>query len=563
VSVKRKSQSKRRTILSVHSLSSIDTVLINGKIWTGNPDQPESEGIAISGGRVVAVGDSRTILSSAGFDTQIIDAEGRRVLPGFNDAHLHFFMGGETLTSVDLRQTRSRAEFRQAIVRFAQKIPKGEWILHGSWDHEKWSPPQFPDHNLIDDVTPDHPVWVNRSDGHTMLANGLAMKLAGVNCNTRDVPGGEIVRDTNGNPTGIFKDAAKRLVDHIIPLPSQQRILGAVRAAQEHAVENGVTSVQDMGVLGSRGGETMVEVLRSYQILEKCGDLKVRISAHIPLPEWSRLGNAGIRAHFGSPQLRIGAVKSFSDGSLGSTTAWFFDSYTDAPDTCGLPSDEMMDADHMYQNFREADACGLQLAIHAIGDRANSVVLDMLEKLDAENGGKDRRARIEHAQHLRPEDIPRFARQKIIASVQPYHCIDDGRWAEKRIGRERAKLTYAFRSLMDSGAVVAFGSDWFVAPISPLLGIYAAVTRRTLDGRHPDGWVPEQKISVEQAVRAYTVQSAYASGEEKLKGSLEPGKLADAAILSDDIFAIDPAEIEHVKVDETIFGGRTIYQRRK
>lgn len=539
----------------------MDAVVIRGKIWTENPKQPEAEALAISGGRIRAVGKTKEIMNMAGTNTAVIDAVGRRVLPGFNDAHVHFYWGGDALAGVQLRDANSSAEFRRRIGEFAASQPHGEWILHGFWDHQKWTPAELPTRQWIDDVTPHNPVWVNRSDGHMTLANTVAMKLAGVDERAPDIPGGEVVRDRSGAPTGLFKDTARRLIDLVVPLPSNQRVLSAILAAQDHAAMNGVTSVQDMGVLGGRGTETMVQVIRAYQTLCQQDKLQVRVSAHLPLPEWRRMADSELTAGFGNEKLRLGAVKSFSDGSLGSGTAWFCEPYTDAPESCGLPSDEMSDPERMYENIRQADAAGLQIAVHAIGDRANSVVLDFFERLASENGKRDRRARIEHAQHVRPADFERFAKSGTIASVQPYHCIDDGRWAEKRVGSERAKTTYAFRSLIDAGAIVAIGTDWSVAPMNPLQTIYAAVTRRTLDGRHPDGWVPEEKLTVAEAIHGYTVQGAYASGEEQIKGSLEPGKLADIVILSDDILTMDPIDIQHAKVDMTIFDGKVIYER--
>ncbi len=539
-----------------------DLVLTNGKIWTENPAQPEAAAVAIAGGRIAMVGSSEQALATAGSRTRVVDLRGRRVVPGFNDAHVHMFMGGDSLSSVQLRDAQSAEELRDRIAGYARSSPAGEWILNGSWDHERWTPAALPTHQLIDDATREHPVFVNRSDGHMVLVNALAMRLAGVDKQTQDVPGGEIVRDANGHPTGIFKDAAKALIERAIPAPSQGHILAALDSAQAYAAENGVTSVQDMGVLGARAADTMADVIRAYQRLRAEGRLQVRVSAHIPLPAWKRLADLGVAAGLGDAMFHIGAVKSFSDGSLGSTTAWFFEPYSDAPETTGLPSDELMDADAMYANMREADRAGLQLAIHAIGDRANGTVLDFIERLVAENGQRDRRIRIEHAQHLRPEDIGRFAELGVIASVQPYHAIDDGGWVEKRIGAERAKTTYAFRSLLDAGAMVAFGSDWWVAPINPLLSIYAAVTRRTLDGNYPGGWMPQQKVSVQEAVHAYTVVPAYASGEERIKGSLEPGKVADLAVLSDDIFTIAPEAIRSVTVNVTILDGRVIFERQ-
>jgi len=539
-----------------------DLILVHGKIWTENPRQPEVEAIAIQGNRIVGVGDNDSVLKLAGPKTKVVDLKGHRVVPGFNDAHVHFYMGGDGITSVHLLGASSTGEFRKRIAEFARSRPKGEWILNGNWDHERWTPAQLPTHQLIDDVTDDNPIFVNRSDGHMCLANALAMKLAGVDRNTKDVPGGVIVRDANGNPTGIFKDAAKNLIERVLPHPSLDHILSALQAAQEYAAENGVTSVQDMGVFTAQGVNTMADVIRGYQVLEKRGELRVRISAHMPLADWKRLASAGIMADFGTEKLQLGALKSFADGSLGSTTAWFFEPYSDAPNTSGIPSPELLHPEEMYEEMRDADRAGLQLAVHAIGDRAIRTILDMFERLEREDGISERRLRIEHAQHLSPADIPRFAKLHVVASMQPYHAIDDGRWADKRIGPERVKTTYAFRSLLDAGAVLAFGSDWFVAPINPLVGIYAAVTRRTLDGKHPDGWVPQQKISVAEAVHAYTVGAAYASLEDGIKGSIEPGKLADLAVLSDDIFHIDPVEIQGVKVDITIFDGRVIFERK-
>jgi predicted amidohydrolase YtcJ len=540
-----------------------DLILVHGKIWTENPRQPEAEAVAIRGNRIIEIGESNSILKLAGSNTKVIDLHGRRVVPGFNDAHVHFYMGGDGITSAQLHEASSAEDFRRRIAEFAHSRPKGEWILNGNWDHERWTPAHLPTHQLIDDVTSNNPVFVNRSDGHMCLANALAMKLAGVSRETKDVPGGVILRDAEGNPTGIFKDAAKSLIEHALPRPSMDHILSALQAAQNHATENGVTSVQDMGVFTANGVDTMADVIRAYQTLEKRGELRVRVSTHLPLADWKRWASAGIMADFGTEKVQLGAVKSFADGSLGSTTAWFFEPYSDAPNTSGIPSPELLHPDEMYQQMRDADRAGLQLAVHAIGDRANRSILDMFERLELEDGASERRLRIEHAQHLSPADISRFAKLHVVASMQPYHAIDDGRWADRRIGPERAKTTYAFRSLLDAGAVLAFGSDWFVAPINPLVGIYAAVTRRTLDGKHPEGWVPEQKISVPEAVHAYTVGAAYASLEDGIKGSLEPGKFADLAVLSADIFHIDAAEIENTKVDVTIFDGKVIFQRKE
>ena len=531
-------------------------VLLNGRIWTVNDRQPRAEAVACLGSRIVAVGSNGEIRKWIGAGTEAIDMGGKLVLPGFNDAHVHFFSGGENLASVQLRDAKSEDEFRKRIAEFAAKQPAGRWITGGDWDHENWTPARLPTRQLIDAVTAGHPVFVNRLDGHMALANSQALQLAGITRDTPDPPGGTIVRDAAGEPTGVLKDAAmERMdgVDGVIPAPSEDQIADAVRAAMRYAAENGVTSVQDMSAAP--------EILRVYQTLLARGELTVRISGHQPLATWQRLAAVGLRADFGGEKLHIGALKGFADGSLGSTTALFFEPYLDAPNTAGLANSEMIPESKMQKHILDADHAGLQVAVHAIGDKANHLVLGMYEEAVRQNGARDRRFRIEHAQHLRMEDIPRFGKLHVIASMQPYHCIDDGRWAEKRIGPERAKGTYAFRALLDSGAVLAFGSDWDVAPMVPLMGIYAAATRRTLDGKHPDGWVPEQKITVAEAIRAYTMGSAYASFDEKIKGSIEPGKLADMVVVSDDILSMPAVEIEKTRVETTVFDGKVIYRR--
>ncbi|HYG83196.1 MAG TPA: amidohydrolase [Pyrinomonadaceae bacterium] len=532
-----------------------ELVIYNARVRTMDGRQPAAEAVAVYGNRVVAVGSSEEIRKLAGKGTRLIDAHGALVLPGFNDAHVHFLSGGFQLASVDLRDAATPQEFSERIRRFARGITKGRWITGGDWDHERWPGAQLPTKELIDAFTADTPVFVSRLDGHMALANSLALKLAGVTRETQDPPGGLIVRDPKtGEPTGVLKDAAMSYVYKVIPDASFEEKLIAGRAATEHAARNGVTSVQDM----SAGNDVGV-----YQTLMERGELKTRVYAVSPLPAWERLATTGIRTRFGNDVLRVGGLKGFSDGSLGSTTALFFEPYLDAPATRGLLGDEMQPEGAMIERVRQADRYGLQVMIHAIGDAANDRVLSIYEQVAKENGARDRRFRIEHAQHLRQQDISRFGRNRVVASVQPYHCIDDGRWAEKRIGPIRARGAYAFRSLLDAGAVLAFGSDWTVAPISPLLGIYAAVTRRTLDGKNPGGWVPEQKITVEEAARAYTVGSAFAEFTDDAKGTLTAGKLADLVVLSDDIFSIDPAKIEGVRVLMTIMDGRVVFEERQ
>lgn len=525
-------------------------LLVNGKFWTVNPAHPEAEAVAIAGNRIAAVGTNEEIRALKGPETTVFDLRGRRVLPGFNDAHVHFYAGGADLTGPQLRFSHSEEDFRNALSIYVQKQPRGRWITGGNWDHENWTPARLPTRQLIDDVTHDWPVMIKRLDGHMSLANSKALQMAGINKQTKDVAGGVIVRDANGEPTGILKDAAQALVDNIIPPPTEEQIITALNAAQTYANAQGVTSVQDMSAAPA--------VFQAYQAMLRDGRLRVRVSGHQPLRTWQHMADVGLRADFGNVFLHIGGLKGFADGSLGSTTALLFQPYLDSPDTSGIPSAELSNPKQMYSDIEGADAAGLQIAIHAIGDKANNTILDFYREIVKVHGERDRRLRIEHAQHLAPADIPKFALFGVIASMQPYHLMDDGRWAEKRIGPERAKTAYAFRTLLDSGAHLAFGSDWDVAPMSPLMGIFGAVTRSTLDGKHPDGWTPEQKITVAEAIHAYTMGSAYASFDDKVKGSIEVGKLADLVVLSDDILNIPPVKIADTHVFMTVFDGKII-----
>jgi predicted amidohydrolase YtcJ len=382
------------------------------------------------------------------------------------------------------------------------------------------------------------------------LANSVALRMAGITRETHDPPGGTIVHNAKtGEPTGVVKDAAQGLIEAVIPKPSDAEYDEALGAALAEATRVGVTSIQDI---------TLWDHHPVYQRFRDSGRLTVRIYARTPMSQWKHQAELVGRLGPGDSWLRLGGLKAFMDGSLGSTTALFFDVFNDSPNTSGLMASDNLPEGKLLRDTRDADKAGLQCSIHAIGDKANHLLLGYFEEVEKENSLRDRRFRIEHAQHVLAADIPRFAQLGVIPSMQPAHAIDDGRWAEKRIGPARIKTTYAFRSLLDSGARVAFGTDWPVAPLDPLIGIYAAVTRQTTDGRNPRGWVPEQKISVEEAVRAYTAGSAYAEFGEREKGSLEPGKLADVVVLSQDIFRIDPEQIRKTKVVQTIVGGRVV-----
>ena len=541
------------TAPAVQMSGPITLAVVNARLWTGDQAAPWAEALAVSGERLIAVGTNADIRRLASTVTPI-DAGGRLVLPGFIDAHVHFLEGGLRLASVQLRDARSRDEFVNRIRAFAATVPAGTWITGGDWDHSLWGG-ELPSRDWIDPVTPNHPVWINRLDGHMNLANSAALKAAGVTRATSDVAGGEIVRRADGEPTGLLKDNALALVDKVAPPPSPEMRRRAVTAAMRYVAERGVTTVHDMSTSAAWDDMAL------YADMRKANALQTRIYSVVPLAQWERLRDVVARGEYGGADgrgdewLRVGGLKGFVDGSLGSHTAAFNEPFMDMPNDRGLLVNTPAD---LYRWISGADKAGLHVMVHAIGDRANRLLLDTFERVATENGARDRRFRIEHAQHLAPSDIPRFVALNVIASMQPYHAIDDGRWAEKYIG-DRIKTTYAFRSLLDARATIAFGSDWFVAPPTPLEGIYAAVTRRTLDGKNTTGWVPQQKITVEEAVRAYTANAAYASFDESRKGILSKGWLADFVMLDRNIFEIPPEEIGAVRVRMTAVGGRPVF----
>lgn len=524
----------------------ITLAIVNGVVWTGNPAQPRAEAIAIAGDRIIEVGTTAAIRALVTGSTRVIDARGGMVAPGFIDAHVHFLTAGMNLASVQLRDARTPAEFISRLKAFAGTIQPGTWITGGDWDHQNWGG-QLPERAWIDSVTPDNPVWINRLDGHMALANTTALRAATVPMSGGDVAGGTIMRDSTGAPAGVFKDNAQELVDRAVPEPTPEMLDRALEAATDYVAERGVTSVHNMGSWSD---------IATFKRARSAGKLRTRIYAAVPLSTWGRLRDTVATSGRGDAWLRIGALKGFVDGSLGSHTAAMMQPFTDAPADTGLLVNTPED---LYAWTSGADKAGLHVLVHAIGDRAIKLQLGVFERVAGENGARDRRFRIEHAQHIAPSDIERFGKLGVIPSMQPYHAIDDGRWAEKFIGPERAKTTYAFRSLQETGARLAFGSDWFVAPPTPLEGIYAAVTRRTLDDRTPGGWVPEQKIGVEDALRAYTIGGAFASFEEKEKGSLEVGKLADIVVIDRDLTRFAPESIRDARIKYTIVGGRVVY----
>jgi len=528
-----------------------DLIIENAHIWTVDPSRPEAEAVAILGDRIVAVGSSQQVDAWRGSHTRIVDAAGKRLLPGFNDSHVHFTDGGSQLDNVQLNDAASPQEFARRIRERATKTPKGEWLLGGDWDETKWSPAELPAKELIDATIPDTPVAVSRYDGHMVLANSLALRLAGITAQTPDPAGGVIVRDRQGNPTGVLKDAALDLLFKAVPPPSHDQRRHSIERALEHAASLGVTSVQHMN-------PDYADIAIYSELLDK-DKLTTRIYAAPLITQVDDQVKIGIRRAFGGPYLRIGAVKAYADGSLGSATAYFFEPFSDQPGNRGLLSDEMHPISLMQDRMMRADAAGLQICTHAIGDAGISAILDIYSEIEKARGSRDRRWRVEHAQHMAAKDFDRFARLHVIASVQPYHAIDDGRWAEGRIGHDRATRTYAFRTFLDHGVRLALGTDWEVAPLNPMLTLYAATTRATLDGKNPNGWFPEQKLTIREAIEAYTMGSAYAEFQENEKGSITAGKLADMVLLSDDLLSIDPVKIRDVKVLKTWVGGKLTY----
>jgi predicted amidohydrolase YtcJ len=523
-------------------------LVVYGRVWTGDSARPWARAVAISGSTISQVGDSAAVARMVGPATKVLSAGKGMVVPGFMDGHTHFIYGGFQLTSVDLRDAATPQEFIARLKAYAARLRPGEWITGGDWDHERWPGTPLPERSWIDSVTPNNPVFVNRLDGHMALANSAALRRAGISRGTADIPGGVIVRDRAGEPTGVLKDEAQNPVFAVIPTPTPTQSDSAIARALRWAASKGVTAVADVSVPWFE--------LAALKRARARGALTTRVSVYVPLQDWHLMADT-VRANgVGDEWLRVAGVKGYVDGSLGSRTALFFQPYNDDPKTSGLM---VTPEDSLRSWIGAADSAGLQVTVHAIGERANALLLDIYDSVAQAHGARDRRFRIEHAQHLRRQDIGRLARSGVVASMQPYHAIDDGRWAEKRIGSERIKTTYAFRSLLDDHARLAFGSDWTVAPLDPILGIYAAVTRRTLDGKNPNGWVPEQKITVEEALRAYTSGNAYGVFAEGSRGKLAPGYVADVVLLDQDLTAIPPSAIERVRVRATVAGGTVVF----
>lgn len=530
-----------------------DVVLVGGKIWTGEKDRPEVQSLAVWSDRILQVGTDAELAPLIGPKTQIIQLKGKRVVPGFHDSHLHFLSGGQQLSQVDLKDAKDEAEFGRRLREFDQKTPRDRWLLGGNWDHDRTFNGALPTAAVVDKYVKDRPIFIRRYDGHMALANSAALKLAGVTAETKEASGGVIYRLADGKtPSGILKDNSMSLVSRLIPEPNEEAIQEAALAALRALAENGITSAQDMS--GSR------ELFRVLQRLTRSGRMTARLDLHWPGGGRQDFTRLGVEDNFGSAYLRLGGIKFFVDGSLGSSTAKMYAPYVGEPKNTGVFVNQ---PDALMAMVKQADRAGLSVSTHAIGDEANAVLLDIYEQVAKENGPRDRRFTIEHVQHLRPQDYRRFKDLSVVASMQPYHVIDDGRWAEGRIGKERCASSYAYKSLLDAGAVLAFGSDWPVAPLSVMEGIDAAVNRRTLDDKHPTGWFPEQAITAEQALRSYTWGSAYGAHQDTDRGTLRPGKFADLVVLSRDILSdAYRNNIATTRVEMTMVGGKVVFERR-
>lgn len=533
---------------SCNSSNRADKIYVNGNFWTGDSANPTATVLAIKGDKIIYVGNDASQVNA----TEQIDLNGNMVVPGFTDNHTHFLSAGYGLSSVKLKDAMTKAAFIQRISDFCKTHPGNAWIREGNWDNENWGG-ELPSKEWIDSVSGNHPIFISRYDGHMAFANSKAMQLAGVDASTVSPAGGVVVKNTKGELTGCFKDKAMSLIEKAIPDPTEAELEEYYKAAANYALERGVTHVNDMG---SYGGWMDLSTYR--RVAQKNNSL-IRMYSFVPLATWSRLDSFVQKNGRGDDLLKWGGLKGYVDGSLGSTTAWFHQPYLDDPKSTGLTITDTTDLRNWVIG---ADKAGLHVAVHAIGDRANDFILSVYQEAEKINGSRDRRFRVEHAQHVRLEAIDHFANQQVIASMHPFHLVDDGIWAYKRLDTNRLKGTYAIKTMMEKGVTVTFGSDWPVAPVDALFGVYAAVTRRTGDNKNPNGWYPDQKISIDQALRAYTQNNARASFMEGKIGVLKKGYYADFAVLDQDIKKIDPIALKEVKVLRTVLNGKEVFVRK-
>ena len=530
----------------------IQKIYYNGIVWTGDDILPMVTAIAVTDEYIIAVGDDEKILSMADQETDKIDLLGRFVSPGLIDNHVHFISGGLQLSRVNLNDANTKEIFQERLVKFDKILPNGAWILGGNWDHELWGG-QYPDKSWIDEVVYERPVLIDRLDGHMALANSKALDIAGINSNTMDPVGGIILKDENNEPTGILKELAINLVSELVPELSKNELDKALDVAMDYALSLGVTQIHDMGSWKD---------LETYKRNHDKDKLKIRIKIYPWYTNWKKIIKYVNKNGPGDDWLRWDGIKGMMDGSLGSRTAWMSKPYLSDPlskeketvSTLGIITLE--DTLDFKQILREKDKADIQHAVHAIGDRANDWILDEYAKIKKELGIKDRRPRIEHSQHLSVSALNRFASENVIPSMQPYHLYDDGCWAHKRIGHDILSRTYVFKTLIESGANLTFGSDWTVASLNPMTGIYASITRRTRDGKNPKGWFPEEKIDVQDALKSYTINNSYAAFWDEKTGSIVAGKYADFVVHSENLLEAEPEKILYSKVLRTVVGGR-------
>lgn len=528
-----------------------DLVLVNGVIYTGDPKQPRVEAMAARGGKIIATGTSAEVRKVAAPNARVIDLHGAFAMPGFNDAHLHLGSAGQGKLEVNLEGAKSLAEFQQRVHDWVAKAQPGEWILGRGWDHTLWSPANFPTRADLDPISGDHPVFLVHISGHVAVANSKALEIAGITASTPNPPGAEIERGPDGQPDGMLKEgAAQNLVTRHIPPPTAAQRRHGLDLVFAELAADGVTSVQD---------NSSWDDFLTYRAMKNEGKLTARVTEWLPfdapLPRLEEMRKEGGTT---DPWLKTGALKGFMDGALGSRTAAMLEPYSDDPKTSGIV---VTDLATLNQKTIDRDKAGFQINFHAIGDRANKIALDAFAAALAANGPRDRRDRIEHAQIVAPDDFARFASLHVIASMQPSHETTDMRWAEARIGPERSKGAYAWRTMLHRGVMLNFGTDYPVESVNPMRGVHACVTR-ALPGEGPDkAWEPQEIISMDECLHAYTVGSAYGEFEEGKKGQIVPGQFADIIVLSADITKILPAEISGVKVVTTIVGGKVVFER--
>lgn len=537
-----------------------DFVIKNAKIVTIDKEIPRAQAVAVRGEFIIAVTSNKKIEQYIDESTtKVIDAKGRLVVPGFNDAHIHFLSGGSSMMNLDFRYVHDVQTIQKMVAEKVKESKPGELIRGGGWEHETFPDKKWPTKEILDAVAPNNPVMLSRADGHSVWVNSYVIKMSGITKDTPDPPNGTIVKDpVTGEPTGIFKEGASGLLKarssvRLTPEEREQRADQALELALEAARKTGVTSIQQLN-----GGYDQ------FQRFKDEGRLTLRVTFNMSLiSDEKRLKELDeLRRRFPPENnwIRFGYLKGFIDGTLGSGTALMFEPFVDDPTTSGLP---MTTYEEFEKRILAADAKGFQIGVHAIGTKGNNWVLNAVEKAQQVNGKRDSRHRSEHAQILIQSDIPRFAELGVIASMQPTHCITDKRFAEKRIGLERCKGAYAWQSLLKAGVHIAFGTDWPVEPIDPLEGLYAAVTRKDRAGEPGDGWFPEQKLSMEKAIELYTLGASYAEFMEGRKGMIKNGYLADIVIFNNDLMTISHDQIMSSKVDYTIVGGKVVYQREE